>query len=120
MISSFSSRFIITLFSETILDLLWFPLWWYSFGLKRNVVRAWISLQRREESLGIRLWLSTLSQPMYGQTDIQSRIISFVFRVGILLARLVMLAVWMVVLVVSLFVYILLPIGIVYGIVIIL
>lgn len=115
MTSSFSSRLIITLLSETILDFLWFPLWWYSFGLQRNLRRAWTSLVRREESLGIRLWLSTLSQPMYGQTDIQSRIISFVFRIGILLVRFVMLAVWMVILFLSLLVYILLPFGIGYG-----
>lgn len=116
MNNNFSFRLTYTIFQETLLDFLWFPLWWYSFGLQRNLRRAWMSLVHREESLGIRLWLSTLSQPMYGQTDIQSRMISFVFRVGILIVRLMMLAAWMIVLILSLLAYILFPIGIGYGI----
>ena len=115
MQSSFAIRCTTILVLETIGGFFWFPLWWYSFGLQRCLRHAGASLARREETLGIRLWMSTLFQPMYGQTDIQSRVISIVFRIGILFIRMMMLAVWMILLFISLLAYVAVPIGIVYG-----
>lgn len=57
-----------------------FPLWWYGEGAA-SVGRWLISELRREWSrFGIRLWIKSWLQPMYGMSDIASRLISVVMR----------------------------------------
>ncbi len=74
------------------------PLWWYSFGIvwllgavKNSAVATW-------EHLGVGLWARNLFVPMYGQSDIWGRIISFIVRFVNVIFRLIGMALWMVVL----------------------
>lgn len=116
MKQTFAFRLSALFLVETIGDFCWFPIWWYTIGLVRCVRRALTSLTRREQTLGVRFWIATLFQPMYGQTDIQSRVISFIFRILILVVRVALLASWMIVLIGGVIVYMIVPLFVVYGI----
>lgn len=57
-----------------------FPLWWYGEGMVA-VARWFIEELRREWGrFGIRLWIKSWLQPMYGMSDALSRVISVVMR----------------------------------------
>ncbi|MBI5655177.1 hypothetical protein HZC53_06025 [Candidatus Uhrbacteria bacterium] len=74
-------------------SVLWFPVWWYTKGLKRLALRFWNGLQYRISSYGLRVWIKNLFVPMYGQHDIQGKIVSFFMRVVVLIGRSIALAV---------------------------
>lgn len=72
------------------------PVWWYTMGvvwllqtLKNSAAHTW-------RQLGVGLWMKNLFVPMYGQSDIWGRIISFVIRAANIVFRLCGMAVWMV------------------------
>lgn len=72
---------------DNVHDVLTFPLWWYSRGLREFFFILARMVRRTNESLGVSLWLSNLFTPMYGQRDWQGRIISFFMRCVQLCAR---------------------------------
>lgn len=79
-----------------LLDLLYFPLWWYSAGLVRTF-RACLSLLADGNLLLVPgLWARYLFVPMFGQTDWQGRILSFFVRLVNIIVRSVLLLVWIV------------------------
>jgi hypothetical protein len=97
------------LFWETLLDLVSFPFWWYSFGLKRTAFWCADVLRSGNEMLSPGLWL------MYGQYDIQGRFISFFIRLIQVIARSLALAAWLVVCLALFLCWLALPILVVYG-----
>lgn len=103
---------------EIILDILYFPVWWYSKGLLR--VLRWAAgsasfhLQRR---VALRIWLRNMFKPMYGDYSRDGRIISIVFRFIILIWKLISAGLWLVVLAVLVLVWVALPAAVVYYIV---
>lgn len=65
---------------ESLLDILYFPVWWYSRGLLM-VLKAsgeWIKAGNRTLAPG--LWLQNIFVPMYGQYDFTGKAISFFMR----------------------------------------
>lgn len=73
-----------------ILDVLYFPFWWYTRGLAK--VFASINQKRKDlsEALAIRILLANLFKPMFGQYDRPGRIISFFMRCFQLFIRLLL------------------------------
>lgn len=65
---------------DTILDALYFPVWWYSRGLVLALKWAGREIAGVQEFLGIDIWIKNLFRPMYGQRDIAGKIISFFMR----------------------------------------
>ena len=63
---------------------LFFPIWWYTQGFMQFLKERWSSFVRREKEISFFLWLSTLFKPMYGQTDLTGKLISFAFRLIVL------------------------------------
>lgn len=61
-------------------DILYFPIWWYSFGLYAAWMRYIASVQSMNRSLGFTIWLKNIFTPMFQQRDISGRIISFFMR----------------------------------------
>lgn len=57
-----------------------FPFWWYGEGCA--AVGRWLinDLRAEWQRFGVRLWIKSWLQPMYGMSDIVSRIISVVMR----------------------------------------
>lgn len=103
--------------TETIGDLVLFPLWWYTKGLVRTLRGIGRAIAERQQSLALLLWIANLFRPMYGQSDWQGSIISFVFRILILIWRLVFFFIWLALCGVALFCYVALPLLALYGIV---
>ena len=66
--------------AKVLLEIIYFPIWWYSFGFFERLKKNWRFLVQREKSLGFKIWLKNIFVPMYGQYDITGRIISFLIR----------------------------------------
>ena len=65
---------------DSIVSLLYFPIWWYTKGAFRVAAHGFRSLRNAGHSFGVRIWLKNLFKPMFGQHDFTSRIISFFMR----------------------------------------
>lgn len=80
-----------------ILDLfgsvLWFPVWWYTTGLKRVVAASIRAILYRVKEYALIIWIKNFFVPMYGQFDAIGRIVSICMRAMVLLGRGVMLSV---------------------------
>ncbi len=68
-------------------DVLYFPIWWYTTGLKHIVMNRIRSLEGMSDQLALRLLLLNIFKPMFAQSDSAGRIISFFMRIVILIAR---------------------------------
>jgi len=82
------------LFLEAVLDIIYFPVWWYTKGLAHAWRWCFNLLRSGNQNLAPGLWLANLFVPMYGQFDLQGRIISFLMRSVQIFARTIALAVW--------------------------
>ena len=79
---------------ETLLDIFYFPLWWYSGGLKHAFLWCIDVLKSGNNTLAPGLWLKNIAVPMYGQYDWQGRLISFFMRLVQVIFRGLALMVW--------------------------
>lgn len=96
---------------QVILDVVYFPLWWYSIGLLRVLKDLGIFLGERWTVIGAGVWLKNIFVPMYGQTDMVSRAISFVIRFIQIIVRFVVFILFVVISLVALFIWLALPVG---------
>ncbi|MDO8599383.1 MAG: hypothetical protein Q7S02_04700 [bacterium] len=92
-----------------LVEVLTFPWWWYTRGLRR--IGRWMSRTLRgwERAVGLRLWAKNLFVPMFGQTDWQGRIISFFMRLMVLVGRLLQVLFGSIAVLVIVAVYLVLP-----------
>lgn len=65
---------------ETLGEIVYFPLWWYSFGFAGTLKKEFAIFLDQERALGFSVWLKNIFVPMYGQYDTAGRIISFFIR----------------------------------------
>lgn len=77
------------LISEFLLDVVRWPVWWYSGGLRLVGGWCWRSFGETRWRLGIALFTRHLFTPMYGDYTREGRVISVFIRLFILLAKLV-------------------------------
>lgn len=85
----FSSNVIITSITlNTIRRIIYFPVWWYSIGLKKRLIGLVQSIQTLFHNLAITIMLKYLFKPMFGERSRSGRIISFFMRFLLLLWRL--------------------------------
>ena len=103
------------LFLEAVLDIIYFPLWWYTGGALHALRWCFDLLRSGNDTLAPGLWLANIFTPMYGQSDWQGRIISFIMRAIQVLARGLALIVWLAVCVSLFFLWLIFPIVIVWG-----
>jgi hypothetical protein len=96
-------------------DILYFPLWWYTGGAKHAVLWCFGLLSYGNANFAPGLWLKNIFVPMYGQYDIQGRIISFLMRFAQVIARTIALAIWLIICLVLFFVWLCIPLAIVWG-----
>lgn len=87
---SYSGKIIISL----ILEIVYFPIWWYSVGFFRIAKNIWRFFLGREQSLGFSIWLKNIFVPMYGQYDWAGRLISFFIRLIQIVFRGIVLFFW--------------------------
>ena len=75
-------------------DVLYFPIWWYSAGIRlawRRFERQWFSLFDR---LGLKYLLLNMGRPMYGDYTRSGKIISFFFRLLLVGWSFILMAIW--------------------------
>ncbi|HZJ41638.1 MAG TPA: hypothetical protein VFD51_01320 [Patescibacteria group bacterium] len=88
---TYSSQIIL----KTIIEILYFPIWWYSLGLIETINKGWRFWLERERSLGFRIWVKNIFVPMYGQNDWAGRLISFFIRLVQIVFRALILLFWL-------------------------
>lgn len=99
---------------EFLLDLVYFPVWWYTGGVKRTAVFCFDILSEGNVHLAPFLWLKNIFVPMYGQTDWQGRLMSIFMRFFNVIFRSLALLIWSVVVWVLLLVWLALPVFVGY------
>jgi len=65
---------------EFFLDFLFFPIWWYTYGMKKAFFYCLNLFLNAFDRLAPLLWLKNIFVPMFGQRDWQGRIVSFFMR----------------------------------------
>ncbi len=80
---SYSGKIIL----QSLGEILYFPIWWYSVGFVRLVKSLWRFLLNQEKILAFSVWLKNLFVPMYGQRDFVGRLISFIIRLAQIILR---------------------------------
>lgn len=89
---TYSGKIIISL----ILEIIYFPIWWYSVGFYRLIKNVWIFWREQEKILGFTVWAKNIFVPMYGQADWAGRLISFVVRLAQIIVRGLILLIWLI------------------------
>ncbi|MBM5790047.1 hypothetical protein FJZ23_03110 [Candidatus Parcubacteria bacterium] len=92
------------------------PGWWYGRGLAMVTARLRGAVGALSSRIGIRVWATHLFVPMYGDTSLAGRVISFFIRLFSVLARAFGVAAYAVLMVAAFVAYLTLPILIVIGI----
>ncbi len=82
---------------DFLLDFFYFPLWWYTRGLKHHAGVCLDLVRSANMQFAPGLWLKNIFVPMYGQYDWQGRIVSFFMRSMNVLIRGIAMAVWLVI-----------------------
>jgi hypothetical protein len=101
---------------EAILDVFYFPIWWYTGGVWRALLFCSDMLKEGNRNFAPGLWLRNIFVPMYGQYDWQGKIISFFMRLAQIVARTLALFVWFAVCLVFFLIWLVLPLVVVMGI----
>lgn len=99
---------------DVIGDALYFPLWWYGVGLKHTVASRVKSMNAMSNQLALKLLILNIFRPMFAQTDRAGRIISFFMRIVLLIGRLIFFAIYALVQLVMILLWIGIPIFVFY------
>ncbi len=94
---------------QFILDVLYFPLWWYSAGALTAMRFCFQLFSDQQTKLAPMLWLKNLFVPMYGQYDWQGRIVSVFIRFANVCIRSLVVIVWAIFYLIGFVLYLLTP-----------
>jgi hypothetical protein len=64
-----------------------FPVWWYTRGLDLMVAWTRGAFASANRTLGFGIWVKNLFVPMYGETELSGRLVSFSIRLFMIVAR---------------------------------
>jgi hypothetical protein len=82
-----------------------FPFWWYTLGLRYLLGWSGGLLKLGSRYLAVGIWFRNLFVPMYGETTVSGRIISFFVRLAMIVFRGLGLAVFSLLVLTLLLVY---------------
>ncbi len=80
-------------FVDLIGSVIWFPVWWYTKGLKRFINWCYEGIVYRSKQYAFRVWIKNFFVPMYAQYDLTGRLISVGMRIAVISARAIALAI---------------------------
>ena len=107
--------------SKIILDLLkdifFFPIWWYSYGVFEFTKNLFYFLKNKLKSLALIIWIKNIFVPMYGQYDFMGHVISFLVRLFQIIFRTIFMIFWLLLALTLLFLWLSLPLIVVYEII---
>jgi len=98
-------------------EVLYFPIWWYSKGLAKVLKGAWLFIKDSEQSFGLLIWVKNIFVPMFGQTDIAGRVISFFLRLFQILWKSIALLILIAAALIFIIIWFILPIFIIWQII---
>jgi hypothetical protein len=104
----------VKIFIKIALDIVYFPLWWYSVGFLRLLKMLGTFLKEKWIFIGAGVWIKNIFTPMYGQRDFVSRSISFFVRFFQIVFRFLAFLLFIAIAFVVIFLWLSLPIIIVY------
>ena len=99
---------------EFFLDLLYFPIWWYTKGIAHQLRVCSDLFKDGNRALAPGLWLRNIFVPMFGQYDWQGRIVSVFMRFVNVIGRAIALFLWLLVAIAVFFLWILFPVFVGY------
>ncbi len=99
---------------EFLLDIIFFPLWWYTGGIAYAIGAARNLLSSANANLAPFMWLKNLFVPMFGQHDFQGRMVSVIMRFLNFIFRGIALLLSTVLVFALLLAWVLAPLGVVY------
>jgi hypothetical protein len=102
------------IFTDLVGDIVKFPVWWYTTGLKKTALGCLKSIKAVEKRWNLRVWVKNIFVPMFGEYNWQGRIISFFMRVFQIIIRSIFVGIWAVIVFVLFVAYIALPIFIIW------
>jgi hypothetical protein len=105
----------LTLLLSIISSIIYFPIWWYSWGFFRFARGVFYFLKNRANSLGVFIWLKNIFVPMYGQSDFVGRLISFGIRLVQIIARGFLLIIWLIFCIFLILAWLALPVLIIWA-----
>lgn len=94
---------------DTASAVLAWPLWWYSAGFVAMLKWFSVNVTYYTRLSAVDIWVKNIFTPMFGQYDWQSRMISFIVRVGNIIARGFGLILWIMMCGAAVVVYLLWP-----------
>jgi hypothetical protein len=111
-------KIFITVLTDQIRTILYFPFWWYSKGFLKVLKGSGSFIIDFEQTLGLGIWVKNLFVPMFGQTDFAGRMISVFLRLFQIIWKCLVLVVIIILTLIFVIVWLALPIFIIYEIVI--
>ena len=99
---------------ELVLDVVYFPLWWYTAGAKKVLISCLYLWQDANIQMAPGLWLKNIFVPMFGQHDWQGRLMSFFIRFFNVIFRAIGLLIWTIVVTILFVLWIIFPVFVVY------
>lgn len=81
--------------AQFLLDVLYFPIWWYSRGIFKVVSWSGRFISARQKGLALGVWVKNVFTPMYGQHDWAGMLISFITRLLQIIVRSVVMLFWL-------------------------
>lgn len=78
------SRILEEIFWEGLLRIFYFPIWWYTKGLKKKTFELGRGIKNLSRDLALRIMLTHIFKPMFGELTRSGRIISFFMRLVLL------------------------------------
>ena len=79
---------------DFLLNIVYFPLWWYSGGIKKAGIYSANLFLSGNDYLAPGLWLRNIFVPMFGQSDWQGRLVSILMRFVNIVFRSIALIFW--------------------------
>lgn len=77
-----------SVFLHTLGNIIYFPVWWYSKGLRKRFLGFINGISRSSHDLALKIMFKYLFKPMFGERSKSGRIISFFMRLILLFWRL--------------------------------
>jgi len=74
-------------FVDLIGSVFWFPIWWYTVGLKKMIDWCVEGLRYRAKQYAFGIWIRNFLVPMYGQYEWAGRLISVLMRFVVIVGR---------------------------------
>ncbi len=100
---------------EALVDIFYFPIWWYSFGAVKAGEWCFGLFKEGNMRLAPGIWLANIFVPMFGQYDWQGRFISLIMRTVQVVFRSVALFAWGFICFALFIIWLILPLLIGYG-----